>query len=183
MPVMTEAAEGQPSIQGLLYISYTSDPSFDVIFGKGVEVLLLKGEEGPQKELEAVKARWLPQIRAQNAAWSKAWGEARRALGTEKQKEKTEALRREQEKLDTLRSEYEKEVRNLLARYVLQRTETDGEGKFEFAGLPPGRYLLHARFKVRLTQNSYFWLHPVELRQGEEVETHLNKAASISLYQ
>ncbi|MFQ5916103.1 MAG: carboxypeptidase-like regulatory domain-containing protein [Nitrospinota bacterium] len=176
-------AEQGASIKGLLYISYSGDMSYDVMFGRGVEVWLLKGQGGPEKELKALKEHWLPQIRAQEAARSKAWGEGRRALGTAKQKEKREALKREQEKLNKLRSEYDNEVSGLLAQYVVQRTKTDDQGKFQFEKLPAGRYLLHALFKVRLTENLYFWLYPVELEPGEEMEVHLNKAASISIYQ
>lgn len=177
------AAEGQSSVRGLLYISYSGDLSVDVMYAKAVEVLLLKGSEDLEKEINTLKGQRLPQIQAQDAAMSKAIGEARKASRTEKErKQKQEALKREGEKLEKLRSEYNKDVDALVAKYVIQRTKTNDEGKFRFEGLAPGRYLLHARFEVRGADSNYFWLYPVEPKQGQEIEVHLNKAAAISLY-
>ena len=81
-----QAAEGQSSIRGLLYVSYSGDLSVDVMYAKAVEVLLLRGDGGLEKELNILKGQRLPQLKAQEAATSKAYGEARRPSRTEKEK-------------------------------------------------------------------------------------------------
>ena len=178
-----QAAEGQSSIRGVLYVNYSADLSYDVMYGADVEVLLLKGDGPLEKELESLRQKAIPQIRAQETAVSKAIGEARSATSSEKTKEKQGALKREAGKLEKLRSEYNKEVKGLLAKHTIQSTKTDKQGKFRFEVLSPSRHLLHARFEIRGTESWYSSLYPVELKQGEPVEVTLDKAAAISLYE
>ena len=178
-----QAAEGEASIRGILYVSYPGDLSYDVMFAKQVEVLLLKGEPSLEKEVESLKGTRLPKIRAQEAATLKAHRELQPpAKDKAKEKERREVFKREVEKLDKLRSEYEKDFRAVLEKYVTQSAKTDADGKFDFKQLSPGRHFLHARYEMPGTVNRYFWLHPVELKEKEEVEVHLNKSATISIY-
>ena len=178
-----QAAEGGASIHGLLYVSYSGDLSYDVMFASKVEVLLLKGEQGLEREVENLKSTRLPKIQTQEAAAMKAHRELRTpAKDRAKEKERREAFKREVEKLDKLRSEYEKDFRAVLEKYVTQSAKTDADGKFDFKQLSPGRHFLHARYEMPGTVNRYFWLHPVELKEKKEVEVHLNKSATISIY-
>ncbi len=176
------AAEGQGSIRGVLYVSYPGDLSFDVMFGADVDVLLINGDGTVEKDFESLKQQRVPPIRAQENAVTKAIGEARSATGAEKAKEKRETLKRENEKLEKLRSEYEREVTGLLAKTAIQKTKTDKKGNFKFAGLSPGRYLLHARYELRGTESKYFWFHAVDAKPEGEVEVTLNKSTAIHPY-
>lgn len=177
-------AEGQSSIRGILYVSYPGDLSYDVMFGRDVEVLLLRGEKSLENEVESLKAKRLPEIRNQEAIALKAYGAVQRISGKDmpKLKERRGTLERESAKLTKLRSDYEKEFVAVLDKNAIQRTRTNGEGKFSFTRLSPGRYLLHARYEISGTVNRYFWLHPAEAKEKEEAEVHLNKNATISLY-
>ncbi len=180
-----QATDGKASIEGVLYVSYFGDPSVDVMYGKGVEVLLLGGQGKAGKEMEDLKANRVPQILAQEAAALKAFSELRRLPPQDrakKEKEKREALEREKKKLEQLRSDYEKEVIALVKKYMIQKTKTDEEGKFRFDGVSPGRHHLHARYEIPGVLTRFFWLHPLELKGGEKLEIELNKAATLSLY-
>jgi len=176
------AAEGQSSIRGVLYVSYSGDLSYDVMFATGVEVALIDGNGTVEKDFENLKQKSVPPIRAQEKAVTKAIGDVRRPTALDKPKEKREALKREQEKLDKLRSDYGNEVTPLLAKNAIKKTKTDVKGNFKFDGLSPGRYLLHARYELQGTEIKYFWFHPVDTKPGEEVEATLNKSTAISLY-
>jgi len=178
------AAEGEASIRGILYVSYPGDLSYDVMFGRDVEVLLLRGEKSLENEVKSLKAKRLPEIRNQETIALKAYGAVQRISGKEmpKLKEMRGTLERESAKLAKLRSDYEKEFVAVLDKNAIQRTRTNGEGKFSFTHLSPGRYLLHARFEIPGTVNRYFWLHPAEAKEKEEAEVHLNKNATIFVY-
>ena len=175
------AGEGKGVIHGLLYISPPGDLSYDVMFGRHVEVLLVKGK-GLQAELQALKESRLPHIRAQAQTAAKARLEFRRARRTEKEQQKRQELERQAARVRELRTAYEKEVDALIARHLLQKMQTDQEGKFRFQALPAGHYLLHAQFQVLRTHLRYHWLYPVDLQDGEAREVHLNKPAAIQLY-
>src|SRR3990170_2982439 len=129
-----QAAEGEASIRGILYVSYPGDLSYDVMFGRDVEVLLLRGEKSLENEVESLKAKRLPEIRNQEAIALKAYGAVQRISGKEmaKLKEMRGTLERESAKLAKLRSDYEKEFVAVLDKNAIQRTRTNGEGKFSF---------------------------------------------------
>jgi len=181
----SQAAEGEASLRGILYVSYPGDLSYDVMFGKDVEILLLRGEKSLENEVESLKAKRLPEIRNQEVIALKAYGAVQRISSKEmaKLKEMRGTLERESAKLTKLRSDYEKEFVATLDKNAIQRTRTNSEGKFSFSRLSPGRYLLHARYEIPGTVNRYFWLHPAEAKEREEAEVHLNKNATISLYE
>lgn len=178
----SQAAEGEASIRGILYISYSGDLSYDVMFAAGVEVVLIDGNGTVEKEFESLRQKLVPPVRAQENAVTKAIVDVRSASAIEKLKERQKALKREQEKLDKLRSDYENEVTRLLAKNTIKKTKTDIKGNFKFDGLSPGRYLLHARYELQGTGNKYFWFHAVDAKPGEEVEVTLNKSTAINLY-
>ena len=182
-PGSATAADGQGSVRGVLYVSYPGDLSYDVMFGKDVEVLLLRGEKSLESELESLKEKRLADIRNQEAAILKAHRELKTpSKDKAKQQERREAFKREVGKYDKLRSDYERDFLAVVEKYIIQRTKTDAEGKFSFKQLFPGGYFLYARYEIPSTVNRYFWLHPVELKEKGEVEVHLNKSASISIY-
>ena len=178
----SQAAEGQSSIRGLLYVSYSGDLSYDVMFAAGVEVVLIDGNGTVEKEFESLKQKLVPPIRAQEKAVTKAIGDVRSPTAIEKRKEKQDALKREQEKLQKLRSDYENELTRLLTKNVIKKTKADIKGNFKFDGLSPGHYLLHARYELQGTESKYFWFHAVDAKPGEEVEVTLNKSTAIHLY-
>lgn len=185
LPNSAQAAEGEASIRGVLYISYTDDPSYDVMFGSNVQVLLLPRGKGVEKEVDGLKAKRLPEIRNQQAIAHKAYLAVQRISGKDrpKLKEMRETLERESARLTRLRSDYEKDFVATLEKTAIQRTKTDGEGKFSFKQLAPGVYLLYARYEISGTANRFLWLHPAEAKEKEESEVHLNKNASFALYE
>lgn len=172
---------GQGVIHGILYISPPGDLSYDVMYGRDVEVWLLK-EAGLQAALKALKADRLPQLRAQHQATENARQDFRRARRTDEEQNKLKVWEQEAEALQQLRSAYEKEVDALLATYMLQKTRTDQEGKFRFPNLSSGYYFLHSRFNVLRTHFNYEWLSRVDLQDGEVQEVHLNKPNAVQLY-
>ncbi len=181
----SQAAEGEASLRGILYVSYPGDLSYDVMFGKDVEILLLPGEKNVENEVASLKAKRLPEIRNQEAIALKAYGAVQRISSKDmpKLKEMRGTLERESAKLTKLRSDYEKEFVATLDKNAIQRTRTNSEGKFSFSQLSPGRYLLHARYEIPGTVNRYFWLHPAQAKEKEEAEVHLNKNATTFLYE
>ncbi len=174
--------DAQSSIRGILYVSYSGDLSYDVMFAAGVEVALIDGNGTVEKEFESLKQKLVPPIRAQEKTVTRAIGDVRLASTIDKLKEKREALKREQEKLQKLRSDYESEVTRLLAKNTSKKTKADIKGNFKFDGLSPGHYLVHARYELSGTEYKYFWFHPVDAKPGEEVEATLNKSTAIQLY-
>ena len=181
----SQAAVGEASLRGILYVSYPGDLSYDVMFGKDVEILLLPGEKNVENEVASLKAKRLPEIRNQEAIALKAYGAVQRISSKDmpKLKEMRGTLERESAKLTKLRSDYEKEFVATLDKNAIQRTRTNSEGKFSFSQLSPGRYLLHARYEIPGTVNRYFWLHPAQAKEKEEAEVHLSKNATIFLYE
>ncbi|MDP2606224.1 MAG: hypothetical protein Q8S00_27090 [Deltaproteobacteria bacterium] len=178
----SQAAEGQSSIRGLLYVSYSGDLSYDVMFAAGVEVSLIDGNGTVEKEFESLKQKSVPLIRAQETMVIKAIGDVRSPTAPEKRKGKLDALKREQEKLRKLRSDYENEIARLLAKTTIKKTKADIKGSFRFDGLSPGHYLVHARYELQGTDNKYFWFHAVDAKPGKEVEVTLNKSTVIHIY-
>jgi hypothetical protein len=63
--------------------------------------------------------------------------------------------------LDTLAARYRRDAWALIAKYQAKRVRTDALGHFEFAGTPPGRYVLASR--VPVSGGEQYWLVPVEL--------------------
>jgi hypothetical protein len=177
------AAEEQGSIQGFLYVSYPGDLSADVMLGSAVDVALLANAGNVEDEIAALKRQRVAELQAQEAVAVKAHGEARRAAGQDKVKEKRELLKRESDKFDKLRSQYQKEVDVLIAKNTLRKTRTDAEGKFRFEAVARGRYLVSARFEVRGTDSSYFWLYPVDVKPEGTAEAQLSKTTALPLYQ
>ena len=178
--------EKETSIQGRVYVSYSGDPSHDVMYANNIEVLLLRGTEDLEKKFESLKATRVAHIRAQEGAVLKALRELRGLLRKEMAKKEApmrEAVKRETEKYDKLRSEYEKEVRVFLEPYVIQRTKTNEEGKFSFRQLSPGRHFLQAYFEIVGAVNRFYWLHPVEVKANDELDVTLNKATMTPLYE
>lgn len=180
----TAGAEEGGVIRGLLYVSPAGDLSSDVMYGRDVDVLALKGGGNMETELKALREERIPRIRIQEQAALKAAAEVRKAQGIDKEREEERRAiwKREEEALTKVRSEYSRDVDGLLTRYAVSRTRTDQEGRFEFRGLAAGRYLLHARFEVLRIGVSYAWLLPVELKAGEEKAVQLNKPAAVALY-
>lgn len=177
--------EGNGVIHGLIYVSPHGDLSYDVMFGREEEVLLLNGDTDLEEELQALKGHWLPKLHEQDRAVYR----ARREIEVRRPNETARDRRREIDTfqlalkaLEEARVEYRKTVDTLIAKNVLHKTMTDQEGKFRFEGLSAKRYFLHARFEVIGTTILYTWLYPVELKDGEEREVHLNKDAAIRLY-
>ena len=179
------SGEEKGVVYGLLYVSPPGDLSYDVMLGRGEEVLLLKGDGNLEAELQALKERRLQQLQEQNRTVLKARREMQviRPNETRRDRErKRDTLMLAVQALQELETTYKKELDTLIAEYVIQQTKTDQEGKFRFQELSAGRYLLHARFRILGTTILYTWLFPVELQAGEEQEVHLNKSAAISLY-
>jgi len=185
--VLAAPAEGtaaDASIRGVLYVSYSGDPSYDVMHAKNVEVLLLRGDKTLEEEVENLKKTRLPKISAQKEVAFKAYSALRHISDKQKAKEKEmrEALKRETETFDKLRADYEKDLVSIFEKYLLQKTKTDEVGKFRFHQLSPGRYFLHARYEISGAANRFWWLHPVEAKTNQEVEVTLNKSATMSIY-
>jgi hypothetical protein len=179
----SRAAEERGSLRGFLYVSYPGDLSADVMPGSAVDIALLSNPGSVEDEIAALKRKRLAELQAQEAAAVKAHGEARRAVGQDKTKEQRELLKRESDKFDKLRSHYQKEIDAIVTRNTLKKTKTDAEGKFQFEGLAPGRYLVSARFDVRGTDSSYFWLYPIEVNPEGTAEAQLSKTTALPLYQ
>ncbi len=185
--VLAAPADGtaaDTSIRGVLYVSYSGDPSYDVMYGNGVEVLLLRGEKSLEKEVENLKTTRLPQISAQKEVALKAYGALRRISDKERAKEKEmrEAVKRETAKFNKLQADYEKDLVAILQKYLVQKTKTDETGKFSFHQLSPGRHFLHARYEISGAANRFWWLHPVEAKENQEVKVTLNKSVTLSIY-
>lgn len=173
------------SIRGRLFVSYSGDPSYDVMYGKNVEVLLLRGPEDLGKNFQSLRELHVNKIRSQEETVLKAMKDLRnlpRKERAKKDKELRETVKRETEKYDTLKSEYNKAIVALLEPLVIRKMTTTKEGEFSFQQVSAGRYYLHARYEISGAVNSFFWLQPVELKNNEQLEVKLNKATTTALY-
>lgn len=183
--VKIKAADGGHTIRGNIYISPSGKPEGDLVMrAAGVEVTLLRGEGGFADRLEAIRQNRRPTIEKQLQAVSRAQEEfLRSSSGQREEMEKSSAiLRQERVKLAELREAYEKEVDELIAKHTFARTKTDSEGRFHFAGIGRGNYLLHAHFEVVGMDIHYYWLIPVKLETGKGVEISLNKLNARPLF-
>lgn len=178
LAVIAEATQEQGMIRGLIYISPSGKPEGDLVMrGTGVEVILLRGEGGVEAELAALRQSRTPTIEKQFQAVNKRQEDfLRSSRGPREEREKKSALlRQERAKLADLSEAHQKEVKELLAKHTLGKTKTDSEGKFNFTGIPPGRYMIYARFEIVGMDIHYNWLLPVELQREKEVEVSLDK--------
>lgn len=176
--VVAEAAEGQANIRGLIYVSPSGKLEGDLVMRAAkVDVMLLRAEGGFEVELEAIHRTRSATIEKQLQSVNRAQADFLRSTAAprEEQEKKSAILRQERAKLVELRQAYEKQVKELLAKHTIAKTETDSEGKFNFTGIPPGRYIIYARFEIVGMDIHYNWLLPVELQREKEVEVSLDK--------
>ncbi len=145
--------------------------------GTGVEVILLRGEGGVEAELAALRQSRTPTVEKQLQAVNKRQEDfLRSSRGPREEREKKSALlRQERAKLADLSEAHQKEVKELIAKHTFGKTKADSEGKFNFTGIPPGRYMIYARFEIVGMDIHYNWLLPVELQREKEVEVSLDK--------
>jgi hypothetical protein len=173
-----QAAEGEASIPGLIFISPSGELEGDLVMrGAGVEVMLVRAEDGFDTEIELIRKNRLSVIDKQLQAVSSAQADLLRSLNRprEEQQKKSANLRLQREKLEEVRAAYEKEIRALIAKHTLAKAKADPEGKFNLNGIPPGRYFLHAHFEILAMGIHYYWLVPVHLTGDKDVEVTLNK--------
>ncbi|MFQ5849885.1 MAG: carboxypeptidase-like regulatory domain-containing protein [Candidatus Binatia bacterium] len=186
MPIVGKTSDGQATIQGLIFISPSGKLEGDLVMRAAeVDVMLLPNKDEFDAELAAIRQSREPPIAAQLKTVRQAQAEFRRSTaGPPAEREKKSArLRQERAKLAELREAYENEVFGLIAKRTLAKTKTDSEGRFTFAGILPGRYLIYAHFEVIAMDIHYYWLLPVELERRKEIEVSLNKLNAVPLFQ
>lgn len=170
-------------VAGRLSITPEGQPPGELTMpGTGEEILLIPQTAAFDEGLQAVKAKWLPIVKAQQAAMQKARQQFRASRTGEERQRATAAMTTEARKLIEVRRDYEQAVAGHLAQHALRRTKADVEGKFRFEGIPEGRYYVHGRFEILRMEYRYYWLFPVELRPGHEVQADLNRENATQLF-
>ncbi|OGQ80525.1 MAG: hypothetical protein A3F90_16685 [Deltaproteobacteria bacterium RIFCSPLOWO2_12_FULL_60_19] len=185
LPSVVEPAEGQAKIQGAVFISPSGKLEGDLVMrGAGVEVMILRGDGSFEANLAALRQNRLPTINKQLGVVNKAQDDLLRAgRGSKAETDrKSVVLRQERAKLAELKETYAKEANELIAKHTFAKTKTDSEGKFTFAGIVPGRYLVYAHFEIAGMEVHYYWLLPVEARTEKEIEVSLDKLNSTSAF-
>ena len=183
LQVTANAAGQLATIRGQIYISPSGDlDSPWVVFGKDVEVILLRDDGTFDQKLKELRGGWMVKIKAQEKVAQQANDRFVRSKTSKEKAERQSILKDERLKLERLAADYRKEVDALIKKYRAASTKADGEGKFAFEDLTGGRYLLHASFEVLRTDQWYYWLVPVDLQEGAPAEVHLKKDNSVALY-
>jgi hypothetical protein len=172
------AADAPATVRGLIFISPSGEPEGDLVMrAAGVEVMLVRAEEGFDSELEVVRRSRLSAIDKQFQAVNSAQAELLRSAGRppQEQQKKAAAVKLERSKLAELTTAYEKEVMDLIVKHTHIKTKADSEGKFSLTGMPPGRYFLHSHFEILAMGIHYYWLVPVDVKGDKQIEVTLNK--------
>ena len=181
--IVAEAQQIQGRINGQIYISPSGDlDSPWVVFGKDVEVILLRDDGTFDQKLKELREGSMVKIKAQEKVAQQANDRFIRSKTSKEKAERGSILKDERLKLERLAADYRKEVDALIKKYRAASTKADGDGKFAFEDLAAGRYLLHAGFEVLRTDQWYYWLVPVDLQEGAPAEVHLKKDNSVALY-
>ena len=168
-------------LHGLVFISETGelDDGF-VLRGENVEVRLLKGDV--EAEWRRVRREGWAKVKAQEGKMM----EARRAWEhtppSGLKDRRAEAMKEEQKKFNQMMDEHTRRVDELLRTSIVEQVRANAEGLFRFAGAPPGRYLLLARFQVLGMGMFHDWLVPVEVKEGNGMEVRLSKKNTTLLY-
>lgn len=183
--VTAGAAEETGTIRGEIYVSPSGKAEGDLVMrGAGVEVSLLRDKEKFEADMSGIRNSRMPIIVKQLEAVRKAQEEFLRSYrGAQGERdEKTARLRQERAKLAELKEAYEKEIGELVAKHTSVKTEADSEGKFSFAKVAEGSYLVHAHFEIFGMGIHYHWFVPAEAQKGKETEASLNKLNATPLY-
>ena len=183
LQVTANAAGQLATIRGQIYISPSGDlDSPWVVFGKDVEVVLLRDDGSFDQKLKELREGWMVKIKAQEKVAQQANDRFVRSKTSKEKAERQSILRDERLKLERVKADYRTQVDALIKKYRAASTKADGEGKFAFEDLTAGRYFLHAGFEVLRTDQWYYWLAPVDLQEGAPAEVHLKKDNSVALY-
>lgn len=173
---VTVGQDSGGTVIGRMSIAPEGEPQAELVMpGMGEEILLLPQTRAFDEGLRAVKGRWLPVVRAQEAAMQKARERFRTSRVGEERERATAALGTETRKLAEIGRDYEKALGAYLAALATRRIKADPEGKFRIEGVPEARYYVHGRFEILRMEHRYFWLVPVEVRSGQEVQVDLNR--------
>jgi hypothetical protein len=180
--IAAEAQQGQGRINGQIYISPSGELDTPwVMLGKDVEIVLLRDDGTFDRKLKELREDRAKKISTQEQVIRKAHDRFVSAKPSEKT-ERASNLTRERMKLERLKAECRTEVDALIKKYRAASTRADGEGKFAFENLTTGRYFLQASFEILRTDQWYYWLLPVDLRDGAIAEVQLKKDNSVALY-
>lgn len=179
------AAQGSGTIRGEIYVSPSGKAEGDLVMrGAGVEVSLLRDKEKFETDMAAIRSSRMATILKQLEVVRKAQEEFLRSYrGPQGEKEeKTARLRQERAKLAELKEAYEKEIGELVTKHTLLKTEADSNGKFSFAKVAAGHYIVHAQFEILGMGIRYHWFVPAEAQEGKETKTSLHKLNATPLY-